>query len=667
MKTSRFHIILLLFLTGFALNAFAQENDDRVLLTVAGEDVTVSEFMRVYTKNNLDETPMDRESLEEYLELYINFKLKVKEAEALGMDTVKVFIDELAGYRKQLAEPYFENEEIIEELVKEAYERKKEDIRASHILVRVGPYAMPEDTLKAWEKIMEAYNRIMEGEDFVDVAVDVSEDPYIKDRPDPRSGGVIKGNKGELGYFTVFDMIYPFETVAYNTEVGEVSKPVRTKHGYHLIKVTDRIPAMGEVQVAHLFIKHPDSATAGDSLAIRLKVDSLYQRIQEGEKFEELVKEYSDDKASASRGGMLPKLRINRLVPEFVIAIRNLSDTGQVAEPVLTNYGWHIVKLHEMSGIEPFDEVENEIRKTVEKDVRAEQSREVVLSRIRQAYGFEQNTAALEDFYPVVDSSLYDWKWKLPEDFDNDRVVCKVGEREYTLNDFAEYFGDNQKIGRDENMREYINKTLDDFCDQCCIKYEDMHLEEKYPEFRALVREYRDGILLFELTEEKVWSRAVEDTTGLRDYYDRNKEKYMWGERIDASVFSVSDPEYVDMTLNLIKKGLTDEEILEQINQDTLQVLQVKRRKFSKNENDLIDNIKWEKGISDVIDDGGSKKIVVVHEKLEPMPKTFQEARGFITADYQTYLEDRWIEELRDKYSFTVHEDVLSSIIEEEK
>jgi len=646
------------------MSGYSQNKDNRTLLTIADEDVPVSEFMRVYTKNLMDEIQMDRESVTEYLELYINFKLKVLEAEDTGLDTVQAFIDELAGYRKQLAEPYFEEDQVIEELLTQAYERKKENVRASHILIRVNEFASPQDTVEAFEKINEVYQRLVEGEDFIKLAEEVSEDPYVNARVDQRSGKTMPGNKGDLGYFSVLDMVYPFESVAYNTKVGEFSKPVRTKHGYHIIKVTDRKPSLGEVQVAHLYLKFPDTATAEDSLTVKLKVDSLFARIEAGENYEELVMNYSDDKGSAARGGMLPKLSVNRLVPEFVEAIYSISDTGGVAQPVLTNYGWHIIKLHETFGILPFEELESDLRQSVQKDTRGKQSKDIIVNRIKNEYGFKQYPEVLDKFYPLVDSSLYEWKWKLPEDFQDEEIVMEIGDKKSTLNQYVGFFAKNQKIGQQEMISEYCNKVFKNFTDEVCIAYEDTKLEEKYPDFKALVKEYRDGILLFELTEEKVWSKAVEDTTGLKNYYEKNKDNYMWGERLDASVFSISDPEFVDPALNLVKKGMNDDEILTQINQDSLQILQVKRKKFSRNDNDLIDNIKWEKGISEPTEQNGSKMFIVVHEKLPPMQKIFNEARGFITADYQTYLEDEWISDLRKKYKVVIHEDVLNSLVE---
>jgi peptidyl-prolyl cis-trans isomerase SurA len=646
-------------ITFFTIPAFAQNN--RALVTIAGEDVSVDEFMYVYKKNNTQENLTDPKSIQEYLDLYINFKLKVKEAEVLGYDTVTERKKELAGYREQLAEPYFVNEKITDELLKEAYERLKEDIRASHILVKVGPSAMPQDTLAAFTKIMDARNRIMKGEDFAVVAKDVSDDPSARDRQ-AANGRSMPGNGGDLGYFTVFDMVYPFETGAYTTPVGKVCMPVRTDFGYHIIKVTARIPAQGSIEAAHLYLQMPEKATAQDSVNIKMKADSLYNRIQNGEKYEDLVKEYSDDKGSASRGGALPKFNVNRMVPEFIAAISILSDSGAISKPILTSYGWHIIKLLNKTGVKSFDEEKENLTKKLNKDKRAQKSREVVINDIRNEYGYKTYDKNLVDIYPLVDSTIYTGKWTVPVTTNLDKTVFTLGDQSYTQKQFAEYLAGNQNIGKDENINEFINKKFNEFSESECKKYEDNRLEGKYPEFKAIMKEYRDGILLFELTNDKIWSYATKDTTGLKNYYGQHNSEFMWNDRLDASVFTFTDSSYVNTAWDLAKKGTSDDDILKAINGDSLSVLKIDHKKFQKEENSLIDSIKWKKGITKVMKDKGKSVFVVVHGKVAPEPKTFNEARGLITAGYQDYLEKEWIKELKAKYPVVIHQDVLATI-----
>ncbi|MCD4679059.1 MAG: peptidylprolyl isomerase, partial [Bacteroidales bacterium] len=254
----------------------AQEKKDEVILRVGGEDITKSEFLNVYQKNNIKGQAIDKKSLNEYLELYINFKLKVRESKDLGLDTVTAFKTELDGYRTQLAKPYLVDKDVNEELLQEAYERMKLDVRAKHILIKVGENALPKDTLEAYNKIIKLYGRIINGESFESVAIEASEDQSVRDRQATKAQPFVKGNAGDLGYFSVFDMVYAFENGAYNTNVDEMSQPVRTDYGYHSIMVSDKKEAMGRVQVAHIFLKFPENATPEDSLKLKSRVDSLY-------------------------------------------------------------------------------------------------------------------------------------------------------------------------------------------------------------------------------------------------------------------------------------------------------------------------------------------------------------------------------------------------------
>ncbi|MBK7029207.1 MAG: peptidylprolyl isomerase [Bacteroidales bacterium] len=345
-------VIFFLLLTGISIKpSFAQTNDP-VMIQVADESITQGEFLRVYQKNNTKGEALERQALEEYLELYINFRLKVKEAMSLGMDTIKSFRDELSSYRRQLAQPYLIDDKSIEALVQEAYNRKLYDIRASHILLKVDRMASAADTLAAWNKIMELRKRIMKGEDFGKLAMEASEDPSAKDRMS--EGRNVKGNHGDLGYFTAFDMVYPFENAAYKCKIGEVTQPVRTDYGYHLIKVTDKLPAMGKVQIAHIMMVFPKKASVDDSLKVADSANMAYKLLQSGTEFATVVKQFTDDKSTADKGGVLPWFGVNRMLPEFIQAISKLRKNGDFTEPFQTDYGWHILKLNDRKPIPEF-------------------------------------------------------------------------------------------------------------------------------------------------------------------------------------------------------------------------------------------------------------------------------------------------------------------------
>jgi len=304
LKSSLILVLMLSISILFSNSSFSQNK--KVLLSIGDEKITVGEFNNVYDKSNSQGDVIDKKTMEEYLDLYINFKLKVKEALDLRMDTNSAFISELDGYREQLAKPYFVDESINEDLFAEAWDRKQKDVRASHILIKIDENASPEDTLIAYNKIMEIRNRIMNGENFGDLAVEMSEDPSARDREATGRRPFMRGNKGDLGYFSVFDMVYPFESGAYSSKIGEVTLPIRTQFGYHLIKLTDKKNAMGQAQVAHIYFIIPPEATSADSLRVEKKANKVYQEILDGKAYNDAVAEYSEDKGSAKQGGILP-------------------------------------------------------------------------------------------------------------------------------------------------------------------------------------------------------------------------------------------------------------------------------------------------------------------------------------------------------------------------
>jgi len=672
----------------FVSGIYAQTSDP-ILLTVGGEKVTKSEFLNVYNKNNLKKDVLDKKSLEEYLDLYINFKLKVKEAESLGLDTVASFKTELDGYRKQLAQPYLTDKDVNDKLIQEAYDRMKWDIRASHILIKVGMNASPADTLKAYRKIMDLRKRIVEkGEDFGKVAVEASDDQYAKDQPATTNRAAIKGNAGDLGYFTSLDLIYPFETAAYNTKVGEVSMPIRTEYGYHLIKVTDRKPAMGKVQVAHIIVTFPANSTAADSAKLKAKIMEISDKIKAGSTFEDMAKQYSDDKASAAKGGVIPAFGVNRMVPEFITAIAKLKKNGDISDPIQTIYGWHIIKLIDRKPISPFDSIKSDLKAKITKDSRSSKSKESMVAKLKSDYGFTEFPDALTDFYKVVNDSIFLGNWKIEkakglskpmfivgqtEVIEKDKkgkpekkeITCQYGATTYTQQDFAKYLSTHLsfKAKEKEDSATYLNKIYKDFVQQSVIDYEDGKLEKKYPEFKSLMKEYRDGILLFQLTDDKVWSKAVKDTTGLKEFYEKNKQNYMWDDRLDATIYSCTNANVAKATRKLMKKGnLTDDEILKEINKNSQLDLKIETSKYLKKDNSLIDSIPWVAGITKNTKRGNYIVFVKVNQFLPKQPKTLAEARGVITADYQTYLEKNWIIELKKKYPVEVNKDVFSTI-----
>ncbi len=643
------------FLSAFVFSClfgFAQDKKDPVILTIAGENVPKSEFERVFKKNNTKDSVYDKKAVDDYLQLYINYKLKVREALDLGMDTAKAFIDELNGYRKQLAQPYLVDKQVSENLMQEAYTRMKTDVRASHVLIKCDQNALPKDTVDAYNKAMKVRNELLKNSDFSAVARKYSDDPSVKD------------NGGDLGFFTVLQMVYPFESAAYNLKPGEISMPVRTRFGYHIIKTTETRPAQGEVKVAHITIKAQSGISQEDSLKAYQKIKEIYDKLQAGEKFEDLARQFSEDQSSAKNGGVLPVFGTGRMVPEFEKAAFDLKSVGDYSPPVKTSIGWHIIKLLEKKGIGSFESVQGELKQKIQKDSRSELSKSSMISRIKTKYNYKENQKAKDEFMKTLDSTLVQGKWTADKASGLNNPMFTLGSKTYTQSDFAKYVADHQvkhePAGKPQVMG---NNMYNDWVKESALAYEETKLDSLYPEFRNLMQEYRDGILLFELTDKKVWSKAVKDTTGLKEFYEKNKMNYMWPERVEATVYTSSDAEISKEVRRLMKKIDDDDTLMARVNKSSQLNLQVKSGKFAKGDNEALDLFKWVPGISADMAHDNHVVFVNIKKVLPPAPKNLDEAKGLITADYQNQLEKEWIDSLRLKYKYTVYPEVVSSVV----
>ncbi|NVO19793.1 MAG: peptidylprolyl isomerase [Bacteroidetes bacterium] len=643
------------------LSHVSAQSNDPVLLKVADESITRGEFLKVYQKNNTKGEAIERKALEEYLDLFINFRLKVTEAEKLGMDTIKSFTDELSSYRKQLAQPYLADDKKTDALIHEAYNRKQLDIRASHILVKVDRLASAADTLAAWNKIMQLRKRIMKGEDFGKVAAEASEDQSANDRT--AEGRKIKGNHGDLGYFTAFDMVYPFENIAYNSNVGDVSMPIRSDYGYHLVKVTDKLPSMGKVQLAHIILIFPKNATVDDSLKVADSANIAYNMLKNGADFATVVKKFSDDKSTAEKGGILPWVGVNRMLPEFIVNISKLRKVGDYSEPFESEYGWHIIKLNDRKPVGTFEDEKEEIKQKITKNDRALDAQASFIKKTKDEYGYHEDLAAVKELSTSVTDSIFTASWKASEAAQFTKPIFTIGTQTFTQADFAKHLATTQKKTIKKDIEAFVTNQYRDYSNDKVMKYADNQLENKYPDFKSLMKEYHDGILLFDLTDKKVWSKAVKDTVGLQDYYEKNKNNYLWDQRLDASIYTIKEGTNTKLLKKLLKKNLAENEVLARMNQDTTHKVIVETKKYSKGENVLIDSVSWVKGISGpLMTREGRNVILVIHTVLPPEPKLLNEARGLITSDYQNFLEKEWIAELRSKYPVKVNREVFDTI-----
>ncbi len=644
----RFTAIFIFISSLFSIAAQAQDKNATVL-TIDNDKISLEEFENIFKKNNRDSV-ITHQSLDDYMELFINFKLKVAEAKELGMDTVAKFRTELAGYRNQLARPYLTDTDKLNDLVKEAYDRQNHEINAAHILVKCDANASPADTLKAYTKAITLRDRILAGEDFNKVAQSSSDDPSAKD------------NSGNLGYFTAFQMVYPFEDAAYKTPVGSVSMPVRTSYGYHLIKVISKRPAQGEVHVAHIMIK-PMLEANGDATA-QAKINEIYDKIQAKElTFEEAASKYSEDGSSAKKGGELPWFGTGKMVEEFETAAFNLKHDGEISKPFKSSFGWHIIKRLGYKPLPTFEDMEKELKSKVSKDGRSEKTRKSFIEKLRHEYHYSVNDKLAQKLYASADSSVFQGTFKVKKGLMKKKLI-QIDGTSRTVADFIQSVNRRGVVrGAQSTPKEYLQNQLQKFGDDQLMAYEDSKLEAKYSPFRLLMKEYKEGILLFELTDQKVWSKAVKDSLGLEAFYEQNKSKYMHPDRASVIIYTCANEEIANKLRSLIHQGKDRSTITAELNKNSQLNLQIEEGVFAQEDRDIFSQVKfWRRGLSDNIAYNGQVIIIDTKEIIPASPKKLEEARGAVTSDYQTYLEDQWVKELRQKHNYSVNKDVLYSI-----
>jgi len=639
-------IILLLLFSG----TVPAQKKGEIIVTIGNEKISREEFEANYKKNNTN--VLDKKDLKtpaEYLDLYIKFKLKVLEAERLGYDTVRSYREELEGYRRELAKPYLTDVSYNEEMVKTAYYRTVNERKASHLLIRVTPEAAPADTLAAWNKINDIRNQILAGADFNEMASKYSEDPSASQ------------NKGLLGYFSAFQMVYPFEDMTYRTPVGLVSPIIRTRFGYHIIKVHDERPAAGEIKVAHIMKMFPQQASEETIAKLKLTADSIYQKAVSGADFAELAKKYSDDKQSSTDGGVMNWFTPNNMVPSFAEAAFALKNDGDISPVIRTPYGWHIIKRLERRTTQPFEKVKADLEAKIKQNPQiSKHSDEVFDRKLRAEYNLKINEPNFSKYLEWATDTA-NWTKLAADDPVQKLQLVTFADQKFAAEAFTGYL---HKV----NFRPQANITelqlksqLDKFISQELLKYENTQLERKHPDFARIYQEYHDGILLFNISKDKIWDVATTDTARLQTYFDHSTKKYYWNERFKGWIVKANDlytRANIESLLNE-SKATQKEEFTDLFNTPTDIKIQLTDVVCEKGENPIVDYFIW----NGPKPSGFDETTTFVHGKIEKNEvKGLKDAWGLYSTDFQEQVEKEWIESLKKKYPVVINRKVLEKI-----
>lgn len=640
---------LLVLLSTLISAACAQSGDQRekpkVLFSVNSRNVTTEEFAYLFRKNHPRKEDYTEAKVGAYLDLLVTFKLKVAEAFARGYDTTRSFRKEFSSYRAELRKPYRADQDQLEKLTRQAYERMTLEVRASHLLVSLASDAKPEDTLAAYKKVVAFRDRVINGEDFETLARTFSDDPSART------------NGGDLGYFTVMQMVYPFEEAAYGLKTGELSTPVRTRFGYHLIRVTDRRMARGEVEVSHIILR----TGTKDDTRVRTKIFEIHSELQAGRSWDELCKEYSDDGATKNSGGRLRPFGIGALsgVPQFEQVAFSLHSPGEISDPFQSAYGWHIVRLERRIPTPPYEQVAESLRRRVSRDERLRTADDRQRARQLSRYGYAANAEVERKLLGYADSTLLkaQWRFKGPTELRGQALFTLDG-RPHTVNDFVRYAEQEQEM-QSLSPKAALELLIKSFVTSCLDDREDEDLMRDHAEYRNLVNGYREGILLFTIMEKEVWNKAAADTVGLRSYYQANQSSYVSGERVRARIFASDDSAFVTSALKKIQSG------------DTLTQSDMKRfksaqgpRNFAPGESKAVDRVPRMMGVHKTKVDA-THYLVQVETLVPPGTRSLEEIRAQVISDYQDQLEKAWVKGLRGKYPVKVNTKARKSVIRE--
>ena len=624
------------FLLAFVFNINAQEKD--IIFTVDNNPVYASEFIRVYNKNLDLVKEESQKDIDGYLKLFVDYKLKLQEARSLSLDKKPSYLREFNNYKNQLSKNYLNDTKVTDALVEEAYNRMVEEVNASHVLVKLDENAAPKDTLAAYNEVLKLRDRIIK-------------EGYKTVQKDVHNGKTIFAE--DLGYFTAFKMVYNFENAAYNTKVGDVSMPFRTRFGYHAVKVLDKRKSQGEVTAAHIMIKDDEE-----------KINDIFKRLEQGEQFEAIAKQFSEDKSSASNGGVLRPFSGGQLSSsEFEAQAFALKEENSYSKPFKSQFGWHIVKLIEKKPMQSFKEMKAQLQSKIKRDSRSKLISDSRISTLKAKYKIDENSKALDYFKSIITKEYTVNKWSIPENLTANETIFTIQGKQYIYKDFAQYLMKSQRRNTGgKSLEAIIDNIYNMYLNNELLKYQEENLINENEEFSQIVTEYRDGLLLFDLMETEIWNAAKNDSLGVKNYYETNKTNYFFNERVNAIVASSAKKGNIKKVAKLLEKGKAIEDVKSAINTNGKVNVSFTNSEMDANHQALPEDFNFKKGVSKIYKHNDAYVVVKVIKVLPKAQKTYEEAKGKVISDYQVEKEKKWLEALASKYKVIVNKEVLGRV-----
>ncbi|MFN2260666.1 MAG: peptidylprolyl isomerase [Psychroflexus sp.] len=624
----------------YTINTFAQQ-DEQVLFTIGSESYTVDSFLDSYHKN-IELVENDDNSISDYLELYINFRLKLKAAYVQKLDTLPEFQKEYKSYFKQIADNYISNGEVTEKMIAETYDRYLTEVRARHILFKIPQHE--EDTIQVYKKAQSIKKRIENGEDFEKLAKEYSEDPSVK------------MNGGDMNWFNAFKMVYPFENAVYNMEVDEISKPVRTQFGYHIIQKTDERESRGEISTAHILVFENDSL--GDPKSL---IDKIYQKLENGEDFHELAKQYSHDTNTGQNGGYIPAFKVGGLNSKtFENTAFALQNPGDYTKPFKTKFGWHIAKLIEVKPLESLSEMEQNIRRQLKTSSRSKLLNNRIQANLEKNYDIKINPEAKQYFLNQLDDSFKKGKWKfLPESNIPEEYFLKIDDYEVGFQEFGEYLQKKQRmLGKMPNFEVIVEEATDEFFYKELIDYHKTQLMDLDDSFAKKITEYKNGILIFDFMQKNVWQPIAEDTLKHKEFYENHNEEFKSEPKIKTLLVTASERS----DLRKVRRALKKNEDISELSDEILNNIIQENQTINLNSSKLPEDLKVEIGLSKIYKHNNQFLLLNIEKILPSKILKFDQVKGKIINRLQNEKENELIQKLRSQYEVKVQEEVLKQI-----
>ena len=616
-----------------------QSINPEVLITINDEDITVDEFLQVYNKNiNLVQDDRQKD-IDGYLELYLNYKLKLAEARALKYDQKQSYKQEYEGYRKQLQQKYLTDKNVTKELIKEAYDRTIEEVQAQHILMRTSAV---QDTLAALEKLKVLRNRFL-NEDF---------DLLKKELHDGKNIFV-----EDLGYFSAFKMVYDFENAAFTTSIGDVSQPFKTQFGYHIVKVLNKRRSRGQAKAAHIMIAH----NSKDSLQTpEQRINDLHRLLLQGESFENLAKQFSDDKSSAVNGGNLKPFSSGEINSEIFVDTAFSLEDGAISSPIRTKFGWHIIKLTSKIPVKDFEDIKFELEQKIKRDSRSSLIKKKMIELLKKQY--QVDAPNRDEVSSLFVKAKGQNDWLLNDGVEPQGQFVKIQNRVLSYDDFLEFLNKNLKASNSNTASsESVLRSYNTFLGEQLIQYKKDQLPLENLEYAQILKEYEEGLLLFDIMQDKIWNGAKNDSVGLLGYYENNKTKFVTPAKITGTIARSKKKSTLKKTIEMWADGRTNDDITTVLNAKRQQLI-LSTGSFEINDPLLPKKVKFSEGISSIFPINDSYVVLNISAQAPEKVQSFEASKGAVISSYQTELEKLWIETLRAKFDISINKNALDAL-----